>query len=95
MLCKENDVKVSFASIYRILTQLVNEGKLRRVLIPGEADRFDKTVYPHDHALCSECGRVYDIDTGDLGKRIAEMVGDSFRGYSLSVKYICPNCRMG
>ena len=93
MLCKEKGIKISFASVYRILTNFVDDGIMRKVSIPGEPDRFDKTVRPHDHIFCSRCKKVCDIDIGDLTEMLEKKIGSRIDGYTLSVKYICPECR--
>jgi Fe2+ or Zn2+ uptake regulation protein len=93
MLCKDKGVKISFASVYRNLTNLVESGDVRRVPVTGEPDRFDKTVRAHDHAFCTVCGCVMDVDVGDMEKYLSEKLGDKIESYSLTIKYICPECR--
>ncbi|MDO4458670.1 MAG: transcriptional repressor [Clostridia bacterium] len=95
MLCKENDIKISFASVYRNLTNLLDEGLIRKVSIPGEPDRFDKTPTPHDHIFCSVCHNVADIDLGDMTTMLESKVGKHIDGYDLSIKYVCPECISG
>lgn len=40
---------VSLTTVYRNLNRLTADGKIRRITIPNEPDRFDKTVYDHYH----------------------------------------------
>ncbi len=93
MLCKDKGVRISFASVYRNLTNLVESGDIRRVPVTGEPDRFDKTIRAHDHAFCTECGNVVDVDVGDMEKYLNDKLGDKIESYSLTIKFICPDCR--
>lgn len=55
------DEKISLATVYRNLTVLSEQGKIRKVPMPGTAPaRYDFNLMPHYHAVCSECGRVVD-----------------------------------
>ena len=61
----ENAVKqcpgLSLGTVYRNLNSLVEAGRIRRVPIPGQADRFDHTLRWHSHLYCTECGEVSDV----------------------------------
>lgn len=91
--CKQSGVKCSVASIYRNLTTLVAEGKIRKLSIPGETDRFDKTVMPHEHLICEKCHSVSDVTISDLKQLLEERIGTKIDYYSLSMHYICPKCK--
>ncbi len=93
MLCKDKGVRISFASVYRNLTNLVESGNIRRVPVTGEPDRFDKTIRAHDHAFCTVCGNVVDVDVGDMEKYLSDKLGNKIESYSLTIKFICPECR--
>lgn len=93
MLCKDKGVRISFASVYRNLTNLVESGDIRRVPVTGEPDRFDKTIRAHDHAFCTVCGNVVDVDVGDMEKYLNDKLGNKIESYSLTIKFICPECR--
>ncbi len=59
---KELLPKVSLGTVYRVLGDLVEGGKVRRIAVPGAPDRFDKTTHTHAHFHCEKCGRVVDIE---------------------------------
>ena len=42
---------LSLGTVYRNLNSLVEAGRVRRVSIPGKADRFDHTLGWHSHLL--------------------------------------------
>ncbi len=51
---------LSLGTVYRNLNSLVEAGMVRRVSIPGRADRFDHTLCWHSHLYCTACGGVVD-----------------------------------
>ena len=87
---------VSRGTVYRNLNILAEEGEIRRVEIPGAADRYDHVCGRHFHVRCVKCGRVFDVDTGDvpdlLGS-IKDAGGFEFFDYDIVFKGICPECR--
>jgi Fur family transcriptional regulator, peroxide stress response regulator len=53
--------RISLATVYRNLHSLVEEGKIRTLLLDGQAARFDPETSKHDHFVCEKCGRVVDL----------------------------------
>ena len=53
---------ISKATVYRNLNLLSDMGEIRRLVIPGSADRFDHITCNHCHVKCKACGRVFDVD---------------------------------
>ena len=53
---------ISKATVYRNLNLLSDMGEIRRLEIPGSADRFDHITRNHCHVKCKACGRVFDVD---------------------------------
>ena len=58
---------LSLGTVYRNLNSLVDAGRVRRVSIPGKADRFDHTLGWHSHLYCNCCGSVVDADVDEAG----------------------------
>lgn len=56
---------LSLGTVYRNLNSLVEAGMVRRVSIPGRADRFDHTLCWHSHLYCTACGGVVDADVDE------------------------------
>ena len=56
----------------RNLNSMVEAGMVRRVSIPGKADRFDHTLPWHSHLYCTVCGGVTDAEVD--GKQVMELV---------------------
>ena len=53
---------LSLGTVYRNLNSLVEAGRVRRVSIPGQPDRFAHTLPWHGHLYCTCCGQVEDLD---------------------------------
>jgi Fur family transcriptional regulator, peroxide stress response regulator len=53
--------RISLATVYRNLHSLVEEGKIRTLLLDEQGARFDPETSPHDHFVCERCGRVVDL----------------------------------
>ena len=56
---------LSLGTVYRNLNSLVDTGRVRRVSIPGQADRFDHTLCWHSHLYCTVCGSVVDAQVDE------------------------------
>ena len=87
---------VSRATVYRNLNLLSEMGDIRKIEIPGGADRFDHLCHDHCHVKCEKCGRIFDVDmeyiTG-LEKGIKNDGGFTFTGYDILFRGICPDCQ--
>lgn len=51
------------ATIYRNLKLFVEEGALREININKEESLYEKIQDDHQHAQCSECGKIYHVHT--------------------------------
>ncbi len=63
---------LSLGTVYRNLNSLVDVGRVRRVSIPGKADRFDHTLPWHSHLYCTVCGSVTDAEVDE--KQVMKLV---------------------
>lgn len=75
-------------SIYRILNDFEREGCIRKVRVPG-VKKYEYASEKHGHFLCSECGRITDVDTSDIHLPTI-LLGAS--DVSITFNGICPNC---
>jgi Fe2+ or Zn2+ uptake regulation protein len=53
--------RISLATVYRNLQRLVEDGKVRTVLLDERIVRYDPEVSDHDHFICETCGGISDI----------------------------------
>ena len=89
---------ISFATVYNSLRFLKDAGHIAEIRFGNGASRFDGMTHRHDHALCTACGKLVDIDTDvpeDLVKRAAKY--SKFRPESLefTLRGLCPDCVKG
>jgi Fur family peroxide stress response transcriptional regulator len=85
--------KIAVGTVYRNLAALCDAGLLRKITMPNGPDRYDKNVAPHEHILCSSCGRMFDLSVGT--DEIAKLFKDEpfkITGFTLTVVGTCKNC---
>lgn len=73
---RETYPTVVLATVYNNLNRLWEENRIRKVSLEGMADRYDRTRR-HDHIVCKKCGRLLDVDLGDLTAQLEEKAGIS------------------
>ena len=49
------------ATVFRVLSDMANEGSLLRVQTVEGEDRYDITNFDHCHVICRKCGKVDDV----------------------------------
>ena len=87
---------ISKATVYRNLNLLSEMGMIRKLEIPGGADRFDHICKEHCHVKCEKCGRVFDIEIpyiDGLENRVENRNGFEITGYDILFRGICPDCQ--
>ena len=73
---------------------MVDIGKVRRVSIPGEADRFEGPQEDHQQLYCRSCQKVKSIHISDAKlKALIDACPDIVpEDYSLTVFGLCDEC---
>ena len=87
---------ISRATVYRNLNRLAEMGKIRKIEVPGGADRFEHWSHKHDHVRCEKCGRIFDVDMEyipHLEDKIRDTHGFQLTGHDILFTGICPQCR--
>lgn len=82
---------VSLGTVYRNLRQLIQAGEILE-LSYGSISHFDADISPHYHMRCDCCGKIYDIDYGDVSVSIKTENGFAINGFNLMLNGICKNC---
>ena len=82
---------VVLATVYNNLNRLCSEGSVRRISLEGQPDRFDVMVR-HDHLVCRNCGKLLDIDLGDLTEQLQKQVKVKILSYDLKLICLCEEC---
>ncbi len=52
---------ISHATVYRLLGEFAEEGKISRLRLAGSPDHYDFNTSEHYHVVCRECGAVADV----------------------------------
>ena len=88
---------ISFATVYNSLRYLKDAGMIREIASFGKSpSRYDSETYRHDHAVCSECGRLVDFDlpgTVELMRSAARASRFKAESVHLTLVGLCPKCR--
>jgi Fur family peroxide stress response transcriptional regulator len=62
MHVKKDFPNISLGTVYRNLNLLTDIGEAVKIATPDGGDRFDGRVEPHNHFLCTMCGRLLDLE---------------------------------
>ena len=86
---------ISFATVYNSLRYLKEAGHISEIQFGNGASRFDRMTQRHDHALCTRCGKLVDIEM-DLPPELVKQAERESKFKSESVEFtlrgICPDC---
>lgn len=89
---RQNCPKVALATVYNNLNRLWEEDLIRKISVEGMPDRYDR-IQRHDHLVCKCCGRLADVDLGDLTQQLESRIGMPILSYDLKLLYLCDSCR--
>jgi Fe2+ or Zn2+ uptake regulation protein len=86
---------ISLTTVYKILHELIELGKARRVDLGDGSARFDPNTEPHAHLVCRRCGRAEDLPAGDYHVGVPEVAARGYRVLDHAVIFygLCPRCR--
>lgn len=81
MHVKKEFPNISLGTVYRNLNLLTEIGQAIKISAPDGADRFDGRVEPHNHFLCTDCGRLLDLNLDmESVEEIKRKAGENFDG---------------
>ncbi|MBP3440015.1 MAG: transcriptional repressor [Tidjanibacter sp.] len=85
---------LSRTTVYNTLHLLYKHGAILVVVIDGITAHFDGYTHPHAHFLCTECGKVYDVELKDPSfiEHNAPENAAEIRDAQLYYKGICKEC---
>lgn len=86
---------ISFATVYNSLRFLKEAGHIAEIQFGNGASRFDKMTHRHDHAICTSCGKLVDIEMEHPATIVEEAARQSmFKPQSLefTLRGLCPDC---
>lgn len=93
--CKKVIPNIGLATVYRNLEQLVAQGKVIKVPVGQDRERYDADISLHCHGACPVCGKVWDEDiSSPLRDSLnAECEKNNSDGYSLTFFRVCGDCK--
>src|SRR5215213_8373962 len=86
---------ISFATVYNSLRYLKDARHIAEISFGNGASRFDSMTSRHDHAICTKCGKLVDMEL-DLPVELVNLAAEysKFKPESLelTLRGLCPNC---
>lgn len=97
MIVKSNDPNVSRSTVYRNLGMLVEDNFINKIPMQSGGDRYDYPREPHNHVICTKCGKVfdflYDFENNKLKETIKKQTGIEISDSRISIQGICDSCK--
>jgi Fe2+ or Zn2+ uptake regulation protein len=87
---------ISFATVYNSLRYLKDAGHIAEISFGNGASRFDRMTHRHDHAICTRCGKLVDIEMElpeELIKRAARKSKFKPESLEFTLRGKCPDCK--
>ena len=86
---------ISFATVYNSLRYLKEAGHIAEIKFGDGASRFDRMTSRHDHAICTVCGKLVDIEMDvpdEIVKRAAKYSRFKPESIEFTLRGRCPEC---
>ncbi len=86
---------ISFATVYNSLRYLKDAGHIAEIQFGNGASRFDRMTHRHDHAICTKCGQLVDIEMElpkEFVKRAAKYSNFKPESLEFTLRGVCPDC---
>ena len=86
---------ISFATVYNSLRYLKDAGHIAEIKFGDGASRFDRMTHRHDHAICTACGKLVDIEMeipAEIVKRAAKYSKFKPESLEFTLRGKCPDC---
>ena len=86
---------ISFATVYNSLRYLKDTGYIAEISFGNGASRFDALTSRHDHAICTKCGKLVDMEIElppEVVNFAAEFSKFKIESIELTLRGLCPKC---
>ena len=86
---------ISLGTVYRNLQVLLSEDAIQELNYRKGYSRFDGNPRPHYHVVCSQCGRVFDVEmplADFLTDAAAQATGGLVTSHRLEFSGTCRDC---
>ncbi|WFB34361.1 transcriptional repressor [Kiritimatiellota bacterium B12222] len=92
-LARKQVPRLGIATVYRAINEMVEEGLLRPVDLPGQNTRYEKAgLHHHHHFHCSSCDKVFDLEGCFLKKDLNLPKGFDVIQHDITLTGHCPDC---
>lgn len=92
-MAKEKMPSIAIGTVYRNLGIMLREGEVRKILVPGEPDRYEAaTTQSHIHLICEGCGEIRDVFLPEIVEFLDKKIDVDILGYDIGLKFRCKNC---
>ncbi|MFN0140466.1 MAG: Fur family transcriptional regulator [Pyrinomonadaceae bacterium] len=88
---------ISFATVYNSLRYLKTEGLIGEIQFGLDANRYDRNLTKHDHAICNGCGKIVDMELDvptTLVSAAAEHSNFQAESIELTLRGLCSECKV-
>lgn len=101
-LAKEESPEIGLATIYRTVQVLLELHVIEKVTFDDGFARYELngeetgSGHRHHHAICTQCGKVYSLETGlldTLEKQVFESLGFEVTDHEVKLYGLCSACR--
>ncbi|MGD9562815.1 MAG: Fur family transcriptional regulator [Pyrinomonadaceae bacterium] len=86
---------ISFATVYNSLRYLKDAGHIAEISFGSGASRYDRITHRHDHAICTVCGKLVDIEMelpAEILKKAAKRSNFKPESLEFTLRGKCPEC---
>ena len=87
---------ISLGTVYRNLRLLKQDGEIFELDFAGAQNRFDGNALNHDHFVCEQCGRVFDVEGPDdkaMDDEVVQKTGFKVTHHRLEFRGLCEDCQ--
>lgn len=86
---------ISFATVYNSLRYLRETNLIAEISFGNGASRFDSMTSRHDHAICTKCSKLVDMEI-ELPSEIINFATEfskfKLESIELTLRGLCPEC---
>ena len=83
--------QISLGTVYRILNQLKEKGKVKEILT--EVSHFDGDLTPHSHFICQKCKKIFDVFEEIPKLKNKKLKVGKIEDYQVIFYGICKKCK--
>ena len=86
---------ISFATVYNSLRYLKENNLIGEISFGNGASRFDSLTSRHDHAICTNCGKLVDMEIelpAEIVKLATKFSKFKLESIELTLRGLCPEC---